>query len=228
MFVNSTVSSYTASLTQTWKTRQQDATSSFSLEANITVSVAGEVEGPRERTVDDVKKEFYDYLGSLNITSPGLDGTAVDVTISDKAFEKMLNDPKYEQKMKDLCARDLCDPAWNSMPFGIQKLHVTIDDSGEYTCTSYNEGYQGSGLNDDPDAFWSRRSAKKKENDEIASEAAQKRKEMLDFLLERADARKRSNRDGVTTDYSGMVGGAFSSMYAGGSTAGSIMDVLAG
>jgi len=158
------------------------------------------------QTVEDVKKEFYDYLDSLSV-SPGLSTTPISVNITEAAFEKMLADPEYKQKMKDLCARDLCDPAWGSpyplsgKPMIPSAMVVTIDADvdEEYLATSYNHP-QDSGKADG-DNFWSRRTKKDKKAAKKADEKrAQEKREMLEFLQGRADERKRTA--GVTGEYS--------------------------
>lgn len=182
----------------------------FSLDVTA-VEVVAETNEPQ--TVEDVKKEFYDYLDSLSL-SPGLSTTPIAVNITEAAFEKMLADPEYKQKMKDLCARDLCDPAWGTtmLPSGQPLIPASIvvnidaDVEEEYVATSYNHPNDRD-MADKGDSFWSRRTKKDKKAEKKADEKrAQEKREMLEFLQERADERKRMF--GMGGDFA--IGGASS------------------
>lgn len=165
-------------------------------EIKVEVSETQAADSPR--TIDDVKREFYEYLDSLPISS-GLSRTPVSVNITEAAFEKMLANPEYEQKMKDLCKRDLCDPAWSKLPPTGIAITIDADCEEEYLATSWNspDGHK----NVDEDGFWTRRAKKRKAAREMEEKAAQERSEMLQFLQERADARKRLSRGDVAADY---------------------------
>lgn len=160
--------------------------SAFAATMEMVLEVAA-TETPASQTVDDVKKEFYAYLDSLPI-SPGLARTPLSVNITEAAFEKMLADPEYKQKMKDLCARDLCDPAWSKMPPSAINVTIDADCEEEYLATSYNS--PDGGKNANPDGFWTRRT-KSKEDQKILDKKAQEKREMLELLQEKADERKR-------------------------------------
>lgn len=67
------------------------------IDVEIEISETEGIDPTKPQTVDDVKKEFYDYLDSLSI-SPGLSQTPLSVNVTEKAFEKMLADPEYKQK----------------------------------------------------------------------------------------------------------------------------------
>ncbi len=167
------------------------ANSDFSLGV-VDITVSASVEVSQTQTIEDVKREFYDYLDSLAI-SPGLSGTSISVRITDAAFEKMLVDPEYKQKMKDLCARDLCDPAWNkTAAMGIAPsasvIIIDADCEEEYLATTY--GSAAAKGKTDGESFWSRRT----KNDESARKAqekrAQEKKEMFELLREKAAERQ--------------------------------------
>lgn len=178
-----------------------DKGSSFEAEIKVAVSTVTATEDPAPQTIDDVKKEFYDYLDSLAI-SPSLARTPLSVNIPDAAFEKMLADPEYKQKMKDLCARDLCDPAWTKMPPSGINITIDADCEEEYLATSYNSPDGAKNVNED--GFWTRRAKKKKEEQEILEEKAQEKREMMAFLQERADERKRVNKEFFASAFSGQ------------------------
>lgn len=160
----------------------------------IEVSAAGD---PVARTVDDVKKEFHAYLDSLPI-SPGLARTPLSVNITDKAFEKMLADPEYEQRMKDLCARDLCDPAWSTIPVKAINIQIDADCGEEFLATSWNSPAAADNAN--PDGFWTRRTKKRAEQKEEEERAREKR-EMLERLEEAYSERRKLSND-LSLDYS--------------------------
>lgn len=165
------------------------ANAGFSVAIEATVSV--ETVAPQSRTLEDVKREFYSYLDSLAI-DPGLSRASLSVTVTDAAFEKMLANPEYERKMKDLCARDLCDPGWTKaagMGIPASACVITIDPNREeeYLASSYS--YPAARSKADGDSFWSRRT----KNDKAAKKAQEKRnaeKQLLaESLQERAAAR---------------------------------------
>lgn len=158
------------------------------LEISVEVSATVAVEEPDAQTVDDVKKEFYDYLDSLPI-GPGLSRTALSVNITDAAFEKMLADPEYKQRMKDLCARDLCDPAWSKISPSAMNINIDADCEEEYLSTSWNHPDMGHKANSD--GFWTRRTKNNQSARKVQEKRAQEKREMLQFLQEKADERKR-------------------------------------
>lgn len=165
---------------------------STAVAATVEVTVTDEV---KERTVEDVKNEFYDYLGSLQI-SRGLGNTHINVTVSEAAFERMLDDPEYMQRMMDLCKRDMCDPAWNTHPIETPYMHINITDNtnnqfnSEYVASTYGgDGYGSNFESETANSFWSKKSDKSDESKKIR-EKRQEEKEMLEFLVERAQQRK--------------------------------------
>lgn len=190
-FGNSIGYSY-ATLQATIQAKSATGTDKIGADFSVSVTSVTATEEPAERSVDDVKKEFSDYLDSLQI-SPGLSNAAISVNISEAAFEKMLADPGYMRKMEDLCKRDLCDPAWGN-PITPSAIVVTIDADvpEEYLGTSYNHPDLRGKANSD--GFWTRRTDKKTEKKEREERARDKRA-MLEFLQERADARKRMSRE---------------------------------
>ncbi len=161
---------------------------------NITVTESRVNTEPQ--TIEDVKREFYAFLDSLQV-SRGLSGTAISVNVTEAAFAKMLADPEYKQRMMDLCKRDLCDPAWNRMgAMGIAPgdMVVTIDADveNEYRATTYGSAYKGKAdeAANAEDGFWTRRTRRGKAAREESERLAQERKEMLAFLQTRALQKK--------------------------------------
>lgn len=179
------------------------AQTSVSVEASVEVNGTEEV---KERTLADVKQEFYDYLDSLPL-SAGLRTTKINVAIADSAFERMLTDPEYEQQMKDLCKRDLCDPNWNRpIPGPPTYIHIRIsatpdpEFNSEYLASSYNSGTGPSYEADTQNSFWSRRTKKNDESKKI-QEKRQAEKEQLEALLQRAQDRKKMLTDGWQSSF---------------------------
>lgn len=162
----------------------------FEISASVTVETAS-VEKTGEPTLEDVKKEFYEYLDSLPV-SAGLGGTPINVTVTEEAFERMRTDPEYMQRMKDLCKRDLCDPAWNdrSMMGPPTYMHINITDNtnnehnSEYVATSYNYDTGSNYESETANSFWSRRTKKREEAEKIA-EKRQEEREALERFLDR-------------------------------------------
>lgn len=192
MITNSTSINYMQLYSQ-YAAKQSGRSSETSVEVSVTIEETTSTEtASQPQTIDDVKKEFYSYLDSLAI-SPGLSNTSISVNITEAAFEKMLVDPEYKQRMKDLCARDLCDPAWTRMAgMGLSPsasvITIDADCEEEYLASAYNSPSHRSKA--DGDSFWSRRTKKNKEAREDSEKQAAERKEMLEFLQGRAAERK--------------------------------------
>lgn len=208
---NASISSTYAQLAARMATSRQSAKSeadAFSIDVSIDVTVVDEVQD-KPRTIDDVKKEFYDFLNSLQV-APGLAGANPSVSVTEGAFQRMLDEPEFMQQMKDLCVRDLCDPAWNSMPAGARPTgsHTTITDGSNgqepYLASSWGSAYDDKMKGAKSNSFWSHRSDKKKQADKAAQEKSRERKEMLEMLQERAAVRKQA----LETRYGEDVGPA--------------------
>lgn len=188
---------------------------------DIAVSAAGTTGQPQ--TVEDVKQEFYSYLDSLALSS-GLASTPIRVDITDAAFEKMLVNPEYKQRMKDLCARDLCDPGWNkaaAMGRTPSAMVITIDADceEEYLATSYHHPDYRSKA--DGDGFWNRR-AQKSDSDRKAQEKRRLEKEAMQELLgELAAERKQRYREFFAVDSArrGASPDSFTSSFSAGGVA---------
>ena len=183
---------------------KQGAAEKAALDVTVNVIDVSPVDNDSPQTIDDVKKEFYDYLDSLPI-SPGLGNSPISVNITDAAFEKMLADPEYKQKMKDLCKRDMCDPAWSKLPPSGMQITIDADCPEEYLATSWNA--PDGGRNVDRNGFWTKGAKDKK-----AARKAQEKREMLEFLQEKADQRKRLANERVQAAYPGRGAGVYASL----------------
>ena len=166
--------------------------STFKVDIEVKVGSLTATEEPARLTVEDVKKEFYDYLDALTL-SPGLSSTPICVNITDAAFEKMLVDPEYKQRMMELCARDLCDPDWVKLPPTGINITIDADCDEEYLATSWNHPEGAKNVN--PEGFWTRRAKKNKADRNAQEQRTQEKREMMAFLQERAEERKRLNNE---------------------------------
>ncbi|MCC8179636.1 MAG: hypothetical protein LIP23_01800 [Planctomycetes bacterium] len=147
--------------------------------------------------VEQVKKDFYQYLNNLP-TSAGLYSTSLSVTITDAAFARMAEDPDFMQQMKDLCARDLCDPAWSRLP--PHAMHITIDDKGDED--GYSASSWGSMVQDptgaDEESYWEKRSKRREEAIELENLVAKNRRQSMALLNQSALARQAMVGQGET------------------------------
>ncbi|MCC8109643.1 MAG: hypothetical protein LIQ30_11505 [Planctomycetes bacterium] len=157
-------------------------------------------------TIEDVKMEFAAFLDSLQITQRG---TAITVSVSDSAWEKMAADPEYKQKMMDLCKRDLCDPAWGvSVPSpAVTTIRIDADAEEEYLASGY--GSAVAGMANTSNSFWTRRSERHQAALEDMQKLALERREMMDFIQQRVDQRKMRAGDSFTGGFTN----AFTSRY---------------
>ncbi len=182
----------------------------FSLQISLEMEKA---ETPaKETTVEDVKKEFWDYLNSLDKT---LGGT-INVLVSDSAWEKMAADPEYKQKMMDLCKRDLCAPGWNRMPNPAGTvIQINAGGGEEYIARSQPGEFakENGSANTGGKGFWERRADKNKEANEQAVERAlgkrqQEKTELMRFLQEYATPSTTTSGDDISFNgysWSGQV-----------------------
>lgn len=188
----------TASYLQQFAAARQDRNQagSFSTEFSITATTkttaAEEVQA--EQTLDDVKKEFSAYLDSLAI-SPGLKNTPINVTISDAAFERMLTDPDYKQRMMDLCKRDMCDPAWNAgnapKYMHVQITHDTNNQyNHEFVSHSYNYDTGPNYEAETRNAFWSKKAKKSDDSQKIREKRLEEKKQLEAIMQSIQDRRK--------------------------------------
>ncbi|MCD8352563.1 MAG: hypothetical protein LUC93_18325 [Planctomycetaceae bacterium] len=200
--------------------RNSSASSAAGVEFSLDISVE-EVE-PAAPTVEDVKKEFADFLSSLQITQRG---TSISVSVSDSAWEKMAADPEYKQKMMDLCKRDLCDPAWGTtVPApALTTIRIDADAEEEYLASGYGSAVADKA--DTSDSWWTRRSERHKTALEEAQELALGRREMMDFLQQRVDQRKQlaggshgvGSANAITSCYSPSTTSATAGLLGAGS-----------
>ncbi len=189
------------------KAKGTSANGQTAYSASVNVTTVTATTGDTPHTIDDVKKEFYDHLDSLQLAS-GLSKTAIGVNVSEAAFEKMLKDPDYMQRMKDLCARDLCDQNWTKLPPTGMQITIDADVPEEYLASSWNAPGVGTV---DESSFWNKKSTDKKTEEKRQAETAQEKREMLEFLEKRAEERK-SRADAAMASYYSLFSTSSSSL----------------
>ncbi len=172
------------------------ATSGTTASVEFSVDITVEDVTPAAPTVEDVKKEFAAFLDSLEITQRG---TAISVSVSDSAWEKMAADPEYKQKMMDLCKRDLCDPAWDvKVPSpAVTNIRIDADAQEEYLASGYGSAYADKAKTANTgNSFWTRRTERHQAALEDMQRTANERREMMQYLQNRVDQRKQSSASG--------------------------------
>lgn len=178
---------YSQSLLQSSTTTGQKTTQTSSASVEFSVDIAVESVEPKQQTVEDVKKEFAAFLDSLQITQRG---TSISVCVTDSAWEKMVADPEYKQQMMDLCKRDLCDPAWGTkVPSpAVTTIRIDADVEEEYIASGYGSAVANKA--DTSNTFWENRTKKNKQYLEEMTERALEKRQMLEYIQEKAGQRK--------------------------------------
>ncbi len=118
-----------------------------------------ELSNNNSKTLEEFKKEIYDIINSVPIT--GLAGSQITINISDKAFEKMMNDEQFMKIHLGALIRDLsCPPTPMYSPTYVV---FEIDTENGYRGTSYGSNYKSTFENKSKDSFWEKRRKKFKE-----------------------------------------------------------------
>lgn len=98
---------------------------------------SNEAETPQ--TLEDFKREMYDTINKMQV-HPSQSKTQISVNISDKAFEKMMNDPEYKNLMLKTIQRDL-NGAYPGGGVAPSYSVITIGNDCEYRADSYGSAY---------------------------------------------------------------------------------------
>lgn len=177
----------------------KSAIAAAALKATVSLTAAGvDSVAEKPQTLEEFKGEFRRYLDSIEI-NPALSGTPMTVNISDAAFERMMNEPEFKEKIISLFERDMCDPAWSRMPAPAY-MNFRIEASGEeYLATSWGSAHADAFRSRSEGAFWSRN-----RKSGAAAEKAVQRKEEMRRWLESLAERKRLNKAGAL-DYYGEL-----------------------
>ncbi len=173
-----------------------DTSLAASFEAALEIAVGGVTvtTTPPERTVEDVKREFYDFVESLPI-HPMLYNTPRSLSVSEGAFERMLNEPEFMEDMKDTYQRAMNDPNWSALPLPPAGIHTTITDGSDgedpYHGKSWGSAWSTTYDTLSEGSFWSSGTR----NDTAAKEAQEKRvreKRELNEIMDALAAERRA------------------------------------
>lgn len=159
------------------------------------VQASAAAEEPKEQTLEEFKKEFHAWISTVPI-HPSQAGAAHSVSIHDKAFEKMMNDPEYKAEVEALIKREFsanfaAPPAFTTMRF---------DAEGVYTGTAGGSAYWGEYETESSGAFWTN-SGGKSEAEARADARREKRKKLDDLLDRLAEDRRLRNKDAAEDYY---------------------------
>ncbi len=110
-------------------------------EAQRTLKPNDACNGETDRTLDDFKREVYDIINKMPV-HPSQSETQISISISDKAFEKMMNDSAYKDLMLKTIQRDLggAYPAGAAPSYSI----IRIGDDCEYSADAMGSAYGAS------------------------------------------------------------------------------------
>lgn len=134
---------------------------------------AGETEKrPKENSamsMEEYKEKIHRMLSEMPVHAR-LEKTNISVDISEAAFERMKNDPAYEQRMLDLVRRDL-NIGWDlgSAPPSDLLINIGANES-EYRSTSLNASAETSNQKKVEEAFWEQRARKREKRRELQLE----------------------------------------------------------
>lgn len=161
------------------------------------VQATAAAEEPKEQTLEEFKKEFYAWLDTVPI-HPSQANAAHSVSIHDKAFEKMMNDPEYKAEVEALIKREfsanfVASPAFTTMRF---------DAAGVYTGTAGGSAYWGEYVKESQDAFWTNNGGSGKSEASERADAKRTKQKKLDELLDKlAEDRRLRSRDAAEDYY---------------------------
>ncbi len=94
--------------------------------------------GEIAQTLGEFKLEMYNTINRMSV-HPSLSSTQISINISDKAFEKMMNDPEYKDLMLSTIQRDLggAYPVAAAPSYSI----IRIGDDCEYKADAMGSAY---------------------------------------------------------------------------------------
>ena len=169
--------------------RWEQISESEALEDTAKTDASGDENKPQ--TLEEFKREVYGLLNSMYI-HPSQSKTQISISISDKAFEKMMNDPEYKKEILNVIQRDLgaayparAEPTYSCLRIG---------DDGEYRGDAMGAAFEGEFSTRSANSFWEKntdRSAatydQSKRNRQTTDEKRLTEKYAMDRLLEKRD-----------------------------------------
>lgn len=115
-------------------------------------------EAATPQTLDDFKKEVYDTINKMQV-HPSQSKTQISINISDKAFEKMKNDPDYKDLMLRTIQRDL-NGAYPGGCVAPSYSIITIGNDCEYKADAYGSAYGDVFSTKSANSFWEKNTKK--------------------------------------------------------------------
>ncbi len=182
--------------TTTAETGATDATgssTSVTISASTSTTATEAAAGTQEQTLDQFKSDFFAWLDTVPI-HPSQANAHHSVSIHDNVFQKMMDDPEYNQKIRDdLVGGFAADYSIAGPAFS----YSSWDENGEYHGASGGSAHLGkyeamsSGANWKKDGISIRKEAEAKEEEKALAEKKAKRKaEMEEYLNELALQRR--------------------------------------
>lgn len=170
-------------------------------------------------TLEEFKREFMALIDAMPI-HPSQAGARQSISIHDKAFEKMLEDPEFaegilEQIRSDLAADyGIASPAFCTMRF---------DENGVYSGSSGGSFHMDKFERESADAFWRREpvtgstgygKSTKEVEEESRREKREKLEELLDILAQKRRTQARNLQESYHSRFrSGEGGYSFESEF---------------
>lgn len=145
---------------------------------------------PEDMTLEEYKVYFRKKVDCL-YTHPSQKRINWVIDITNAAYERMKNDPEYEQKVLDALAADKARGFGNSMPIF---AWTHIDDTWEKSYTKFwgvQERYPAPRMNsEDEESWWDKRQKRIEEGLKRQAKAAQKRAQAQSILGRQAALEK--------------------------------------
>ncbi|MCC8108392.1 MAG: hypothetical protein LIQ30_04955 [Planctomycetes bacterium] len=179
--------------TESGATGATTASASVTISASTGTAAADSAADTQEQTLEQFKSDFFAWLDSVPI-HPSQANAQRSMSIHDNVFQKMMDDPEYNQKFRD----DIVESFSFAYPYnGTAFSYSSWDENGEYHGASGGSAHLGkyeamsAGANWKKDGISVRKEAEAKENEKAAEEKKAKRKaELEEYLTELALQRR--------------------------------------
>ncbi len=176
--------------------KQTVVSTAFSATASVEVT---ETEEAPKQTLEEFKKEFAKFVGSLPI-HPSQAKASQSVSIHDNVFKKMMEDPDYKTEVEDMVRESF---AANFSPGDPAFCTMRLDANGEYRGTAGGSFHMDKFAAESADAVWKKdvpASSRKTTDDsffgnrKVKSKASRK-KEQQEKLLEQLSEKRRQQQE---------------------------------
>ena len=155
----------------------------------------------RKEALATLKSDFKSYLNKL-VFSPGLSKAPINISISDEAFEKMLDDPAYKKEMEHKIMREFMNMDW--LTTSPAYMHINIDSSGKYSATPYMSNVSTNYTTETKNAFWTKGTGTTGSGSSTPTaedELLAYQKEMFDMLRGESTAERRMFKTQLMNQY---------------------------